>query len=114
MVIYMLKDKLRYLRKHQELSQAEVAKKLKLTQPTYNRYETGTHPPDIETLKRIADFFDVSTDYLLENDKTISDNANVVDFNNFILNGNYTIHSRFPTKKERVMINDIINAIFKD
>ena len=102
------------MRKHRELSQAEVAKQLKLTQPTYNRYEIGTHPSDIETLKRIADFFDVSTDYLLENDKTISDNANVVDFNNFIMNGNYTIHSRFPTDKERLMINDIINAIFRD
>ena len=110
----MLKDKLRYLRKHQELSQAEVARRLNLTQPTYNRYETGTYPPDVETLKRIADFFDVSIDYLLESDRTISDNANVVDFNNFIMNGNYTIHSRFPTDKERLMINDIINAIFRD
>lgn len=110
----MFKDKIKYLRIHQELSQIEVANKLGLTQSTYSKYENGVHPPTIEILKKLAEIFDVSLDYLVENDRTIADSNEVVDLNSFLLNGRYTIHSRVPTKKERVMINNIINAIFVD
>lgn len=45
--------------------QKEVAERLKINQVTYNRYEKGEREPDNDTLKKIADFFNVSTDYLL-------------------------------------------------
>ena len=110
----MFKDKLKYLRKHQELSQAEVAKKLNMNQPRYNRYEMGIYQPDMETLKKIAQLFDVSIDYLLENERTLSDAPELVDLNNFIISGRYTINSRMPTQKERQMLNNVISAIFAD
>ena len=110
----MFKDKLKYLRKHQELSQVELAKRLNLNQPRYNRYETGTYQPDFDTLKKIAQFFDVSIDYLLENERSVSDAPDMVDLNNFILNGRYTINSRVPTQKERKMLSRIISSIFND
>ena len=110
----MFKDKIKYLRIHQELSQIEVATKLGLTQSTYSKYENGIHPPTIEILKKLAELFDVSLDYLVENDRTISDSDDIVDLNSFLLNGRYSIHSRIPTKKERIMINNIINSIFTD
>ena len=53
----------------------------------------------------------MSIDYLLENDN-LSDTNDIVDFNNFILNGRYTIHSKFLNDKERKWLNNIINAIF--
>lgn len=108
----MFKDKLRYLREHQELSQMEVARRLNLNQPRYSRYETGTYQPDIDTLKKISQFFDVSIDYLLENDRALSDSPDMVDLNNFILNGRYTINSRVPSDSERQMLNNVIAAIF--
>ena len=107
-------DKLRFLREHQELAQGEVAKRLKLTHATYCRYETGVHQPDFETLKRIANFFDVSIDYLLENDRSVADSDEIVDFNNFILNGRYTINSKFLTDKERRRLNNVISAMYDD
>ena len=109
----MFKEKLRYLRKHQELTQVEVAENLKINSATYSKYEQGITEPDIATIKKLANFFDVSIDYLLENDWSLSDTDEIVDLNNFILNGRYTINSQFLSKDERQMINDIIEVIFK-
>ena len=102
------------LRKAAELSQAEVAKRLNINQPRYNRYEMGIFQPDMETLKKIAQLFDVSLDYLMENERTLSDAPELVDLNNFIISGRYTINSRVPTQKERQMLNNVISAIFAD
>lgn len=38
---------------------------LSMNQNTISRYETGSHQADYETLIKIADYFDVSIDYLL-------------------------------------------------
>lgn len=46
-------------------TQQEIADFLGITRPTYSRYENGEREPDYETLKKIADYFDVTTDYLL-------------------------------------------------
>ena len=110
----MFCNRLRFLREHQELSQGEAAKRLNLTHSTYCKYETGVHQPDFETLKKIANFFDVSIDYLLENDRSLSDTDEIVDLNNFLLNGRYTIHSKFPSDKERKRLNNIINAVYDE
>ena len=110
----MLKEKLRYLRKHQELSQAEVAKNLNVMQSTYSNYEQGIREPDISTIKKLANFFNVTTDYLLENDKQFDDTNDIVDFNHFILNGRYTIHSKFLNDKERKRLNNVINAMYEE
>ena len=46
-------------------TQREVAKFLGMTQPSYIRYENGKSEPSLENLVKLADIFDVSTDYLL-------------------------------------------------
>ena len=110
----MFKDKLKFLRQHQELTQAEVAKQIKIDNTTYCRYEKGIYQPDFDTLKRIANFFDVSIDYLLENDNIISNDEDVVDFNSFILNGRYTINSKFLNDKERKWLKNVISAMYDE
>jgi len=59
-------DRLKLLRKELGLTQEELAHKLNKTRSTIAGYETERKQPDYETLKVIADFFNVSTDYLLE------------------------------------------------
>ena len=110
----MFKDRLRYLREHQELSQAEVSKRLGISSSSYSRYECGTNEPSLDILKKLAILFDCSVDYLLEIDGTVADSDKVVDLNDFILNGNYTIESQFPNAKDRKIINSFINSVFKD
>lgn len=54
------------LRKEKNILQKEVAAYLNVTVATISNYEKGVHSPDYETLIKLADFFDVSTDYLLQ------------------------------------------------
>ena len=45
--------------------QKDLAKYLNITTSAYGYYEQGKRNPDIEILRKLADYFDVSTDYLL-------------------------------------------------
>lgn len=53
------------LRKDQKITQKELAEKIFVTSGTISNYEKGVHFPDIKKLISIADFFHVTTDYLL-------------------------------------------------
>lgn len=72
-------DRLKELRNNKGLSQKELTDRLKLNRSTYARYETSTTQPDFETLKKLADFYDVSVDYILGR----TDNPSPVNSNNF-------------------------------
>lgn len=61
----MFNKKLIELRKNLKLSQYELADRLGFSRGKLANYEQGTRQPDFDTLEKIADFFDVSTDYLL-------------------------------------------------
>jgi transcriptional regulator with XRE-family HTH domain len=61
----MLKLRISEMRKKKGLTQDEVAAFLKITNKTYSAYETGRNNINNETLCLLADFFEVSTDYLL-------------------------------------------------
>ena len=106
----MFGERLRYIRQHQEFSQAEAAKALGISPVTYNRYECDQREPDFDTLRNIAKFFHVSLDYLLGNDCDIGEE--IIDFSSFIMNGNYTIDARFPDAHERKMIHALIRAVY--
>ena len=47
------------------MTQAEIAEKLGISRSTIGMYETGAREPDFNTLEKIADLFNVDTDYLL-------------------------------------------------
>ncbi|WP_291300235.1 helix-turn-helix domain-containing protein [Desulfosporosinus sp. BICA1-9] len=61
----MLGKRLLYLRNKLELTQEELAKILCMSRSTYAQYEVDRRKPDYDTLQRIADYFKVSTDFLL-------------------------------------------------
>ena len=52
-------------RKLNKLTQRQLADYLQITQPSYIRYENGSSEPSLENLVKLADYFDVSVDYLL-------------------------------------------------
>lgn len=61
-----LPEKLEYLRNSKGWSKVEVSKRLGMkASSTYSNWEYGNREPDLETLKRIADLYGVSIDYLL-------------------------------------------------
>jgi len=57
---------LRKIRKERGISQLKLAMDLNMSQNTISRYETGEREPGINELIKIADYFDVSVDYMLE------------------------------------------------
>lgn len=61
-------EHLRELRERKNLYQKDVAAALGIDRTTYVKYETGASEPSFEILKRIARFYDVSIDYLLDFD----------------------------------------------
>ncbi len=58
--------RLKELRKNKGISQLKLAMDLSMNQNTVSRYETGEREADYKTLIKIADYFNVSIDYLLE------------------------------------------------
>ncbi|WLR54318.1 helix-turn-helix transcriptional regulator [Mesobacillus subterraneus] len=58
-------ERLRKLRKDNRLTQEELGSKINVTKVSISGYENGNRTPDTDTLQKIADLFDVSTDYLL-------------------------------------------------
>lgn len=64
----MNKEKLKKLRKATKKTQAQIANLLNIKQTTYSGYENGTSEPSNDMLFTIARLFDVSIDYLLDNE----------------------------------------------
>ena len=61
----ILGERLKQLRSKKELTQAEMAKEIGISQSTYALYETDKRQPDYDKLFSIAQYFAVTTDYLL-------------------------------------------------
>ena len=53
------------LRKERNVGQKELAAFLSLSTGTISNYENGVHSPDLNTLCKLAEYFGVTTDYLL-------------------------------------------------
>ena len=58
-------SKLKECRKERELTQAQVASAIGISQQQYMRYETGYYAPSYENLIALCKFFNVSSDYIL-------------------------------------------------
>ena len=57
--------RLKELRKQRRLSQIKVSMDLNMNQNSLSRYETGSREADYKTLILLADYYDVSIDYML-------------------------------------------------
>lgn len=71
--------RLKKLRTEKKLTQTELGKIINVTKVSISGYENGNRAPDTDTLKKIADYFEVSTDYLLgrtDNMESISEDNN--------------------------------------
>ena len=58
-------ERLKYLRTSKNVLQKDIANYLGISIRAYQHYETGTRYPDFQGINKLADYFDVSTDYLL-------------------------------------------------
>ena len=58
-------QRLKELRSERGMTQQHLASLLNIKQQSYFRYEYGTGEPSLDTLIKLAEIFNVTTDYLL-------------------------------------------------
>lgn len=58
-------ERIKNLREDNDMTQSQIGTILNISQRAYAHYEAGTRDIPIEILKRLADFYDVSIDYLV-------------------------------------------------
>ena len=107
------------LRTDKKMSQENMAKELNVSQSLINNWETGRSTPAPEMLIYIADYFDVSIDYLVgrTNDRRWYNNKQDNTFRNLVYDklGLIPINwQKFISKAIIHMINDAIEYNFLD
>jgi transcriptional regulator with XRE-family HTH domain len=70
----MFPDRLKNLRKNNNKTQQQMADILGISRQAYGYYENGSRQPDFESLKTLANYFDVTIDYLLTGKKEMNSN----------------------------------------
>lgn len=65
MVIFMIADRIKFLREQQQMTQTELAKRLGISRSGVNAWEIGISVPSTQYIVELAGIFCVSTDYLL-------------------------------------------------
>ena len=60
-----MNNRIRELRKQKGITMKQLGSVLGLAESTISQYETGKREPDLKTLTMLADYFSVTTDYLL-------------------------------------------------
>lgn len=75
-------NNLKYLRKSRSLTQQELADVLGISRQGYAKYENDLGEPDISTLIKLADYFDVSLDSMIGRVSN-NDIVNTVNLSNF-------------------------------
>ena len=108
-VFIMLGSRIRELRKERKMSQRELAEKLNVSQQTIGAWETERIVPGADTLGIIANYFDVTSDYLLgrsEQRKESNDDFTIEQ----ALNSVMSFDGKPMTDNDREVIEGLIRA----
>ena len=68
----MVADRIKTLREENQMTQAELARRLSITRASVNAWEMGISAPSTQYIVELADIFHISTDYLLDVDRSAS------------------------------------------
>ena len=93
----MFSVRLKELRKKHNLTQSEFAKQFNISNGAIGNWESGKREPDSETMSRMADYFNVSVDYLLGRTDDPSSAGALAAHNAFFAHGNIP---KYPNIRE--------------
>lgn len=82
-----LGERLRSLRERKNLSQTELAKWMNLPNQSISNYERDYRKPPFEVIQKLADFYEVSIDYLLGREQYVTGTEKVKDIKSFLKEG---------------------------
>src|SRR5690625_4771397 len=116
----MLGERLKKLRKEKKISQYEAAERLGFSRGKLANYEQGSRQPDYDTLKKLADFYDVSVSYLLgetDSEKFITNEEEFVDGvqtltdDELLEKYKFLIDGKPATKEEKKIMLSVIRSL---
>lgn len=105
----MFGDIFKELRLEKKLSQEKIAEDLEISQPLIAKWESHQSTPSPEMLDYIADYFNVSVDYLIGRSKYRNLEADNSELDNVLFS-----KAKDLTDDEKKTIINVINAIKKD
>lgn len=106
--------RLKELRLQNKLTQQQVAKAIGKTYQAYSYYENGKRDPDTETLKLLAELFNVSTDYLLESDINTENKKIPKDLKKLLEEEEITLNGRMMSAEDKEKIYRVIEVMYHD
>lgn len=127
-----LKDRIRYLRIKNNLTAKEFSKLFDISESSVSLYENGKRTPSLSLIIEFADFFRVSTDYLLGKTniptqyntkdtqfdfaKQLQTIINIFDEKDIILFNGYMMNEQFKNvfKKTLLNVSDTMNLLSDD
>ena len=75
----MVGEKIKTYRERKNMTQSEIAEILGVKPTTISKYEAGTLEPNIESLKKLSEIFEISVDELIKDDKFDISNVNILE-----------------------------------
>jgi len=128
-----LNERIRYLRTKNNMSSKELSKILNISESSVSLYESGKRTPSLSLIIRIADHFNVSTDYLLGKTNmtkqycapdsefdfasqlqsiinTFDESGNILLFNGYLMNEQF----KKVLKKTLIHVTDTMNILSGD
>lgn len=89
----MFANRIRHLRQSKGLNQVQLAEKLGVKKQSISNWENDNIMPSVKMLEKIADFFCVSTDYLLGRDSEPMEGVQTIDITGLTLQQAKHIHA---------------------
>lgn len=106
----MFSERLKELRKNMGYTQKEIAQELNIAQSSYADWERNKKKPTLEKLTLIADFFNVSTDYLLG--QTDIPNSTLEADIDMAIDNSVAYDGTPITDNDRMIIKDFLKEYF--
>lgn len=111
--------RLRELRISHKKSQDQISKLLHISQAAYSKYETGAAEPDNDALLFLADFYNVSVDYLLGREESLQKEmpagfpSDISQFENDLRKVNFPVDkwTQLSDEQQRILLSTIENFI---
>ncbi len=108
-----LGQRIRELREEKNITQEELGKIVKVSKASFSKYEADTIEPSKDTIIALANFFNVSTDYLYGKTELRNPQEGQDLFGLKQLGFNINDYTP-PTQKQKEQIKEIIETILKD
>lgn len=103
--------------KGRKISQQEIADIIGTKRSTVSMWELGASDPDTETLTKIADYFGVTTDYLLGREESTSasqdeENKKPADLKKILENQQVMFDGEVVTEEDKELINKMLEKMY--